>query len=52
MIDATVDVDRFFLMERKCKIGSAKHLVEKEKTGNVQLRYINDIHVIDGFFAR
>jgi hypothetical protein len=27
-------------------------LVEKEKTGIVQLRYINDIHVIDEFFAR
>jgi hypothetical protein len=32
-------------------MGSAKYLVEKEKTGIVQLRYINDIHVIDVFFA-
>jgi hypothetical protein len=34
-------------LNRICKI-----LVEKEKTGNVQLGYINDIHVIDVFFAR
>jgi hypothetical protein len=29
-----------------------KYLVENEKTGKVQLRCINDIHVIDVFFAR
>ena len=28
-----------------------KYLAGKEKTGKVQLRYIDDIHVIDVFFA-
>jgi hypothetical protein len=36
------------MLNRICK----RYLVEKEKTRNVQLRYINDIHVIDVFFAR
>jgi hypothetical protein len=35
------------MLNRICKIFG-----RKEKTGNVQLRYINDIHVIDVFFAR
>ena len=28
-----------------------KYLAGKEKTGKVQLRYIDDIHVVDIFFA-
>jgi hypothetical protein len=35
------------MLNRTCK-----YLVEKEKTGIFQLMYINDIHVIDVFFAR
>jgi hypothetical protein len=34
------------------KYDMQKYLVEKEKAGIVQLRYINDIDVIDVFFAR
>ena len=30
---------------------SQKYLAGKEKAGKVQLRYIDDIHVIDVFFA-
>jgi hypothetical protein len=36
------------MLNRICKIIWYK----KEKTGIVQLRYINDIHVIDVFFAK
>ena len=31
--------------------GSEKYLAEKEKTGNVQLRYMDDILVMDVFRA-
>jgi hypothetical protein len=33
------------------KLDMQKYLVEKEKTGIVQLGYINDIHVIDVFLC-
>ena len=48
---ATIDVDYFSERRGNTKWGSAKYLAGKEKTGKVYLRYINDIHAIDVFFA-
>jgi hypothetical protein len=49
---ATIDVDRFFLKGKELLKENLKIiLVKKEKTGNVQLGYIEDIHVMVVFVA-
>ena len=40
-----------FVKERNTENRIAKVYGRKENTGKVQLRYIDDIHVIDVFFA-
>ena len=41
----------FLKGEKILKEDLQKYLAGKEKTGKVQLRYIDDIHVVDVFFA-
>ena len=47
---ATIDVDRLF-EKGNAERGSGKYFGRKEKTGNVQLRYIEDIHIMSVFIA-
>ena len=47
---ATIDVDRLFY-KGNAERGSEKYFGRKEKTGNVQLRYIEDIHVMGVLIA-
>ena len=51
MTGATIDVEYFSERRGNIERGSAKVFGRKEKTGKVQLRYIDDIHVVDVFFA-
>lgn len=47
-----MDVEYFYERRGNTERGSAKVFGrKKKKTGKVQLRYIDDIHVVDVFFA-
>jgi hypothetical protein len=49
---ATIDIDRLFLKRKRiAKRESEIYFGGKEKTGNVQLGYIDDIHVMGVFIA-
>ena len=51
MTGTTIDVEYFSERRGNTERGSVKIFGRKRKTGKVHLRYIDDIHVIDVFFA-